>query len=250
VSRLELLPELRERVFGRLHATRAHEVRIDRVALGLDGVTPDPFFRRRLRTQIVNYYVAQREGHLGPERPVRRQMGRLGRSTLYASFALAVSATAVGAAAGHSLPGGLLYPVKLRLEEIRMYVAPPSLRDDLLATALATRVDELKQLVSSGSWTLVPAAAERVTAVEATLDRLDSTAAGDVAQSEAVLGEILASAPASARAGLERALDAHPAKPPRQPFGRGQFAPGAPAGASATSHPHPAVAAERTERAH
>jgi hypothetical protein len=167
---------------------------------------PDPLFRRRLRSEVLNRYVAEREGYL--RRPgARREMGKVGRAVLYASLGLAVSVSVAGAAADRALPGDLLYAMKLQLEDIRMRVAPPSVRDDLAVMALGERVDELERLAAAGSWRLVAAAAARVTAAEEALHALDP-AAGSAAASQALeaLEAVLADAPPQAQAGLERAL--------------------------------------------
>ncbi len=64
---------------------------------------PDPLFRRRLRGEVVNRFVAAREGLKQPaHRP--SAMGRLGRAVLYSSFALAMSAGGVMAASQQALP--------------------------------------------------------------------------------------------------------------------------------------------------
>lgn len=168
---------------------------------------PDPLFRRRLRGEVVNRYVAEREGYLRRPRG-RRQMGRVGRAVLYASFSLAVSVSAAGAAADRSLPGDLLYGVKLQLEDIRMRIAPPSLHDDLAAMLLAERVDELERLAAAGDWRLVAAAAARVSEAEAALVALGlSTAGAAAADAVETLEDVLADAPQAAQPGLERALD-------------------------------------------
>lgn len=178
--------------------------RVERVYRRLE---PDPLFRRRLRGEVVNRYVAEREGLLRRPRG-RGQMGKLGRSVLYASFSLAVSVSAAGAAADRSLPGDPLYGVKLQLEDVRMRIAPPSVRDDLAAMVLAERVDELERLVASGQWGQVAAAAGRVSEAEAVLVAIDPTA-GATAAAAAVetLRDVLADAPAQAHSGLERAID-------------------------------------------
>jgi len=186
--------------------------------LSLDGATlrrierayrrpePDPLFRRRLRGEVVNRYVAEREGYLRHPSP-RRQMGKLGRAVLYASLGMAVSVSAAGAAADRSLPGDLLYGVKLQLEDIRMRIAPPSVRDDIAAMLLAERVDELERLAAAGSWRLVPAAAARVTEAEEALVTLDPMAGGGAAPDAVeTLEAVLAKAPPQAHGGLERAL--------------------------------------------
>ncbi|MEO6295416.1 MAG: hypothetical protein ABIP01_01290, partial [Candidatus Limnocylindria bacterium] len=80
---------------------------------------PDPLFRRRLRGEVVNRFVAAREGL---EQPARRPsaMGKLGRAVLYSSFALAMSAGGVMAASQQALPGDVLYSLKLRIEALRL----------------------------------------------------------------------------------------------------------------------------------
>ena len=87
-------------------------------------IEPDPLYRRRLRGEVVNRFVAQKRGITltGPRQPSR--MGTLGRACLYASFALAVSVTGVMAASDAAIPGDVLYPLKLRLEKVRLDGAP------------------------------------------------------------------------------------------------------------------------------
>lgn len=191
-----------------------------RLASTLGRFEPDPLFRRRLRGEVMNQYVAEREGHLRRPRQ-RREMGALGRAVLYASLGLVLSVSAAGAAADRALPGDLLYAVKLQLEDIRMRVAPPSFRDELAALAVAERLAELERLAAAGSWRLVPAAAARVTAAEEALIAIDPAAGGAAAsRAVAALESVLAEAPPQAHGGLERALDrvssaaARPAKDP------------------------------------
>ena len=98
-------------------------------------VEPDPLFRRRLRSDAVNRFVAAREGIQHPVREGlgRRQMGRVGRACLYASFTLGVSAASVMAASQEALPGDALYPLKQRMEELRWEVVPAHLHGELAA---------------------------------------------------------------------------------------------------------------------
>jgi len=171
-------------------------------------VRPGSGYRRRLRGHLVNQYVAVREGLAPPPAP-RRAMGAIGRSVLYASVALAVSVTAVGAASGSSLPGDPLYAVKRQVEELRVEIAPAWVRPTLLAMALDERLSEIEALARAGRWERVNAA---VAEAEADVSRaqlgadphqLDILAAhGDV------LTALLATAPDAARPGLERALAA------------------------------------------
>ena len=60
-------------------------------------IEPDPLFRRRLRSEVMNRFVAAREGTAqGTDASLRTsEMGRLGRACLYATFTLAAGATSV-----------------------------------------------------------------------------------------------------------------------------------------------------------
>lgn len=181
-----------------------------RLERSLGRLQPDPLFRRRLRGRLVNLHVATREGLIREPRR-RRSMGKLGRAVLYASLMLAISVSAAGAAAQDSLPGDPLYGVKLRLEEIRMQIAPPSVRDDLAAMALAERVEELEALAAAGAWNLVPGAAARVTDAELALlavaDERGPLGAGATGQAIEVLESVRVRAPEAAQAGLQRAIE-------------------------------------------
>jgi hypothetical protein len=187
------------------------EAMAQQLARSLRLLEPDALFRRRLRGAILNRYVATREG-LVQEPGQRRGMGVLARGVLYASLAVALSVSAAGAAAAASLPGDLLYPVKLQLEDVRLQVASPSTRADLLAMALEERLDELEQLAANGDWAEVAVAAQGVAAAE---ERL-AVAAVDpqqvvvdaISQHTAVLEVLITAAPTSARQGLEQAIQA------------------------------------------
>jgi hypothetical protein len=114
---------------------------------------PDPLFRRRLRSEILNRWVATREG-LAPvseRRWLGREMGRLGRACLYASVVLGVSAAGVLAGSQEAVPGETLYPLKLRIEELRVELLPRHLHDDLAVNVLAERIDEVRRLAAAGS---------------------------------------------------------------------------------------------------
>jgi hypothetical protein len=171
---------------------------------------PDPRFRKRLRTSVLNRYVAVREGHVAPA-PRRSEMGRLGRAVLYATFALVVGVSSAGAASSSSLPGDALYTMKLRLEAVRMQIAPPVARPMLAELALNTRLSELEQLAAAGRWDKIPGAAAAVGVAEKALEALGGPSADEVANlahHTDVLRQLLAGAPEAARAGLERAITA------------------------------------------
>ncbi len=208
-----------------------------RLARALERLEPDPLFRRRLRSSVLNYHVALREGHMDRRRHPRRRMGAIGRSVLYASVTLTLGVGTVGAASQDSIPGDPLYGVKLRLEEIRMQIAPASVRDDLATLALAERTRELQRLVAAKDWSSTMAAAERVATAEATLLALGPMAAGTPAASHAhdVLQVVLTNAPPATRAALQRVLNtsARTVQP-----GSGESPPRETVG-EATQKPHP-----------
>jgi hypothetical protein len=213
-----------------------------RVERHVRRIQPDPMFRRRLRGQVLNRYVANREGLIKvvPPPSRRREMGVLGRGVLYASMLTALGVSAVGAAAQESLPGDAFYSVKLQLEELRMRVAPPGLRDDLAAMALDERLEEVERLAAAGRWELVDeAAASAARAEEQLAALLNGTAAHDLNRQDAIqshaerLEQLIATAPVSAQDGLRRAMEAstteHPpakdppaAEPPSNPNQGGQ----------------------------
>jgi len=113
-------------------------------------IEPDPLYRRRLRGEVVNRFVAQKRGMVLTGRRRTNRMGALGRACLYASFALAVSVTGVMAASDAAIPGDVLYPLKRGIEAMRLEVLPAQYRDELAAYALSERIGELSQLVEAG----------------------------------------------------------------------------------------------------
>jgi hypothetical protein len=205
-------------LIDRMLARRAPSVAADDPAARLIERTtarlrPNARFRHQLRTTVINRYVAEREG-LVPIAPRRREMGTLGRAVLVATFALVVGVSSVGAASMGSLPGDALYGVKLRLEAVRMEIAPPSVRPMLAAMALDERLSELEKLAEAGRWDEIPAASAAVAGAQATAAAYGVTAGSadasgaDLARHAAVLEQLLGIAPDAAKPGLERALAA------------------------------------------
>ena len=117
------------------------------------GLEPDPLFRRRLRSDVMNAWVAAREGIGHAPRPGRlaRRMGLAGRACLYASVALGASIAGIMAASSQALPGEPLYAVKLRIEELRVEVLPDRFQNELAVNALAERIQEMDRLAASGA---------------------------------------------------------------------------------------------------
>jgi hypothetical protein len=207
---------------NRLEAPLADDALADHLQRSLRRLEPDALFRRRLRGAVLNRYVATREGLVQAPRR-RREMGALGRGVLYASLVLAFSVSAAGTAAAGSLPGDLLYPVKLQLEEVRLRITPPSMQADLLAMALDERLDELEQLAARGQWADVAAAAQGVAEAEERLAVADGdprqTVVDAIGQHTATLEALVTQAPPSALDGLQQAIQASSASVPSQPSG-------------------------------
>lgn len=173
---------------------------------------PDPLFERRLRGEILGRHVAEREGRTTRPRTRRREMGALGRAVLYASFILAVGTTAVGAAAQGALPGDALYPVKLRIEELRIEAAPAPMRAQLAAARLNERLAELEILAERGDWATVARAAAAVDAAAVRLEAFglgaDTPGQDAVRRRTEVLATLAVGAPDAAQEGLARAIEA------------------------------------------
>ena len=181
-------------------------------------IRPDPLFRRRLRGEVMNRYVAAREG-IGA-RPERRSMGTLGRAVLYATFTLAVTSTSVLAASQEALPGDLLYPLKRHVETLRIQVLPAHLHDDLAAMALAERINELAHLAERGEWARV---AIQAAAVEhdyaAFLLLADAAPPGANDRYLTVLAGLVERLPAGARAAVEAVIERRSGSDPNQAQG-------------------------------
>lgn len=177
---------------------------------------PDPLFRRRLRSAAVNQFVGAREGIGSPGRTGigRRQMGRVGRACLYASFTLGVSAASVMAASQEALPGDLLYPLKQHIEELRWSVVPAQLHEELAAYALGERIEEMGRLAETGHLDLSIAMAP---AVDREYERLvaldqdhDAASAARIEAHLLVLDGLLDKLPPTARAAVEDVIEKAP----------------------------------------
>lgn len=160
------------------------------------GLDPDPLFRRRLRGHVLNRYVATREG-IAPRRGAR-EMSRIGRAVLYASFALSLSVTGVMAASQQSIPGDPFYPLKRQIEDVRMHVLPPHLHDELAASELRARIVELDRLADAGHWDAVARHAGAVEDAYAVLLSLDGSA-GELGERLEVAIALLDQLPVQAR---------------------------------------------------
>ncbi|HEX7173083.1 MAG TPA: hypothetical protein VF365_10805 [Candidatus Limnocylindria bacterium] len=181
---------------------------------------PDPLFRRRLRGEVMNRYVAAREG-IGAT-PRRRSMGALGRAVLYATFTLAVTSTSVLAASQEALPGDLLYPLKRHVEVLRVQVLPGHLHDDLAALALAERISELGHLAERGDWGRVAIQAAAVQHdYDVFLALVDAAPPGSNERYLTVLAGLVERLPDPARSAVEGAIDRRSGADPTRSVPRG-----------------------------
>lgn len=211
---------------------------------------PDPLFERRLRTQVLNRYVAAREGAVAPAaagaRNARREMGRLGRAVLYASFVLGVSVTSVVAASQQAVPGDVLYPLKRDIEALRHRVLPAEFEALLLRTELTARLDELADVADRGDSAAVASLAAEVHRSYGEVIELTA----DSPQNLLVLDALLDRLPSPARAALadvvldvDRAAHPVPARPSHA-AGTRDAKPGAsPAGGRGATPPGPGSSA-------
>lgn len=169
---------------------------------------PDPRFERRLRGIVLNSHVAVREGYRRPA--PRRGMTPIGRGVLISTVLLAASVSSVGAFSQGALPDDVLYPVKLQMEGLRIAVAPPDMRDDLLALSLEERVRELSMAAAAGRWSAATEAAQRVASTEAELVAAGGLTPGVAARVQAHLAAldlVLEHAPPGAAAIVADRLD-------------------------------------------
>jgi len=166
----------------------------------------DPLFRRRLRGQVVNRYVAAREGLDAGEGS--RHMGRLGRAVLYASFSLAVTVTSVMAASQAALPGEVLYPLKRQMEQFRVEILPSRFHAGLAANALSERIGEMDRLAAAGDWDGVARLATTIEAGYLELLAIDPGGT-DAAlhQHFVVLDHLLERLPDGARSAIQTTID-------------------------------------------
>ncbi len=175
-------------------------------------VEPDALFRRRLRSDAVNRFVAAREGLVSPINTgaSARRMGRVGRACLYASLTLGASAASVLAASQEALPGDALYGLKQQIEQLRMAVLPDHLQDELAAYALGERIEEMDRLAESGR---LGQAIAMAPAIEAEFERLaalgssDEATAARIERHLLVLQGLLEKLPDTARTAVQNVIN-------------------------------------------
>ncbi len=168
---------------------------------------PDPRFARRLRGIVLSRHVEAQEASAAVAH--RSSMTPIGRGVLVSSVLLAMSAATVGAFSQSALPDDLLYPLKLRIEAMRMAVAPADLRNDLLALAFEERASELTRAAAAGRWNAAEEAAWRVMAAEQELTAIGGLTPAVAARVDAhlrALDQVLAHAPPTAAATVTERL--------------------------------------------
>jgi hypothetical protein len=178
---------------------RTPEERIARAITAVRAdLEPDPLYQRRLRSQVLGRYVAAREGVAVDARRPHREMGRLGRAVLYASFALGVSVTSVMAASQQAVPGDVLYPLKRDIEALRHRVLPDEFEAVLLRTELTARLDELAAVAEAGDPVLITALADEISETYDDVDELAPASPANLV----VLNALLDTLPSDARAAV------------------------------------------------
>ena len=181
-----------------------------RVEQAFTSTRIDGAYRRRLRSEVVNRYVAIREGHVVALPLTHRgMMGRLGRACLYASVALAGSSAGLLAGSQSALPGDVLYDIKIRIDELRLQAAPPDMRVAVAEYIVDARLNEAMVLAADGEWgraELAAAAASASTTQMAGLLSGDADVEARIQAHLAVLAGLIESAPAAAQAALEHAV--------------------------------------------
>lgn len=188
----------------------------ERVARAIAAVRadlePDPLFQRRLRSQVLGRHVAAREGAtIDTVRP-KREMGRLGRAVLYASFALGVSVTSVMAASQQAVPGDVLYPLKRDIEALRHQVLPEEFEALLLRTELTARLDELAAVAENGDPAIITGLADEISQTYEEVDGLAPASPNNLL----VIGTLIESLPNEARAAVDDVaarLESHASAP-------------------------------------
>lgn len=189
---------------GLLPPTVVSDDAVDRYVAALRAdLDPDPLFRRRLRGRVMNEYVARRDqipAHRAP-------MGRLGRAVLSASVTLMLGVSTTMAASQAAIPGDALYPIKRQIEQLRLQALPADVHDELVAYALAERIEELDRLAELGRWEAVRAQAAATEAAYATLAASVDVGSSSVQRHLVVLDGLLDRLPRRAQEAVTGVMD-------------------------------------------
>jgi hypothetical protein len=180
-------------------------------------VVASPHFRaaarERLLVQMARSARATRQ--VAPVDRTVMDRVRLWTTRLAAGLAaLGFAGAAAASAAASALPGDALYPVKQATEAVALKLATTdSAREGVLLHQADTRLDETARLLEQGRDADATLAAARYDETVTRLNVTGTSLASEAAQSnlrtnEVRLSELLQTAPAPARPGLERALAA------------------------------------------
>ena len=180
-------------------------------------VVPSQEFRTASRQRLLVHMVRSTVGVRAaePPHPTMLQRVRLWAVRFAAGLtALTLAGAATASASASALPGDALYPVKLATEAVAVQLATnDSTRQDILLTQANTRLDETVRLLDRGRDADAAVAATRYDETVARLDvarpsRVSEAVQSNLRANEVRLNELMQTAPAPARAGLERALAA------------------------------------------
>jgi len=180
-------------------------------------VVPSPDFgagaRQRLLVQMAR--SARAAGQVQPIHRTVMDRVRLWTTRFAAGLtALGVAGAVAASASAGALPGDALYPVKQATEAVAVQLATTdSARQDILLHQADTRLDETARLLEQGRDADAALAAARYDETVARLNAAGTSPFSEAVQSnlrtnEVRLSELLQTAPAPARQGLERALAA------------------------------------------
>jgi uncharacterized protein DUF5667 len=173
-------------------------------------VRPRPAFKAAARRRLLAMTAASQASM---DMRVRRTAGDVRKrvavwiARLVAGFAaLSFIGAAAASASASALPGDPLYPVKEATEAVAVRTAVnEEAREQVLLRQADTRLDETARLLEQGR---TSDAATTATRFNDTVAAASSTAPAEEIQTrQARLENLLASAPAPARPGLERALE-------------------------------------------
>lgn len=199
------LPSTRPQLAELIHLARTLEASAATIA-------PTAQFRRAVRQRLLAHMAKSTAYGRDRCRPLHERIARWAARFAAGLGALALAGTAVATASASALPGDALYPVKQASEAVAVGIAPTdSARQEVLLAQADVRLDETARLLEQGRGS---DALANVGRYDAAID----TVAADAPPAPALqthleanqsrLTQLLETAPAQARPGLQRALDA------------------------------------------
>jgi hypothetical protein len=195
------------------------------LADSLQGVSlpkPDPRFRSAARARILAAVATTSpvtfQGWLRHLRQTAHFfLNKRPALTIALSLALLFSLMGAGSAfaAKDALPGAPLYPLKLQVEDLRLFASSADEDAVLYRQFAEVRVEEVRTLIAQGHYEDIPAAVERMEnlmtgaalAYESAPRNGRQETIVELSNSLAVLVDLLDRVPDAAKPGLENALD-------------------------------------------